>query len=105
MYAIIKTGGKQYKVQAGDKVTVEKIPGIKTGETVELVEVLAVGQGADLKVGTPFVAGASVQAKLLADVRGPKLVVFKKKRRHNYRRKNGHRQDLAKLEITGIKAS
>jgi large subunit ribosomal protein L21 len=104
MYAIVKTGGKQYKVKAGDKVTVERTPGMKVGETVEIVEVLALGEGTSLTVGAPFVAGASVQAKLLAETRGPKIVIFKKKRRHNYRRKNGHRQDLALMEITGIKA-
>jgi len=105
MYAIVKTGGKQYKVKAGDKVVVERMPGVTVGQTVEIVEVLAVGEGADLKVGSPFVAGASVQAKLLADVRGPKVIIFKKNRRHNYRRKNGHRQDLAQFEITGIKGA
>lgn len=104
MYAIVKTGGKQYKVKAGDKVTVERTPGMKVGETVEIVEVLAIGEGSSLNVGAPFVAGASVQAKLVAETRGPKIVIFKKKRRHNYRRKNGHRQDLALMEIVGINA-
>lgn len=104
MYAIMKTGGKQYKVKAGDTVTVERMPGVTVGQTVEIVEVLAIGEGADLKVGNPFIAGATVQAKLVAETRGPKIVIIKKNRRHNYRRKNGHRQDLAKFEITGITA-
>lgn len=102
MYAIMKTGGKQYKVKAGDTVTVERTPGMKIGQTVEIVEVLAIGEGADLQVGSPFVKGASIQAKLVAETRGPKIVIFKKNRRHNYRRKNGHRQDLAQIEILGI---
>jgi large subunit ribosomal protein L21 len=102
MYAIMKTGGKQYKVKAGDTVTVERMPGVAVGQTVEIVEVLAIGEGADLQMGTPYVAGAKIGLKLLAETRGPKIIIFKKKRRHNYRRKNGHRQDLAKFEITGI---
>ena len=72
------------------------------GQTVEIVEVLAIGEGADLQMGAPYVKGAKIGLKLVAETRGPKIVIFKKKRRHNYRRKNGHRQDLAKFEITSI---
>jgi large subunit ribosomal protein L21 len=102
MYAVIKTGGKQYKVAQGDKLRVEKLPG-NVGDTVTFEEVLLVG-GDALKIGTPTVAGAKVQAKVIAQDRAKKIIVFKFRRRKNYRRKNGHRQPFTALEITGITA-
>jgi large subunit ribosomal protein L21 len=102
MYAVIKTGGKQYKVAQGDKLRIEKLPA-GVGETVTFDEVLLVG-GDALKIGAPFVAGAKVEAKVIAQDRAKKIIVFKFRRRKNYRRKNGHRQPFTALEITGIKA-
>ncbi len=100
MFAIVRTGGKQYKVAKGDKIEIEKLEG-KAGDKINLDEVLFV----DGKIGAPLVAGASVAAKLVDQIRGPKITVFKKKRRQNYRRKKGHRQDLTLIEITDIKAA
>ena len=97
MFAVIRTGGKQYKVAANDVIRVEKLPGA-VGDTVTLDDVIMVGE----KVGTPTVAGASVTATLVEQARGDKIIVFKKKRRQNYRRKKGHRQDLTVLRITDI---
>lgn len=102
MYAVIKTGGKQYRVAQGDKVRVEKLAG-NVGDTVTLGEVLLV-QGDSLKIGRPLVSGAKVEAKIVAQDRAKKIVVFKFRRRKNYRRKNGHRQPFTALEITGITA-
>jgi large subunit ribosomal protein L21 len=102
MFAVIRTGGKQYKVAADDVITVEKLAG-EPGATIELVEVLMVGDGATVSAGTPLVAGASVSAELVAQRRADKIIVFKKKRRHNYRRKNGHRQHQTVLRITEIR--
>jgi large subunit ribosomal protein L21 len=104
MFAVVKTGGKQYRVAAGDVIKVEKLAG-EAGATVTLDEVLMVGEGAGAKVGTPLVAGAKVTAQVVAQARGPKIIVFKKKRRQNYRRKNGHRQDLTILRVTDIVAA
>jgi len=104
MFAVIKTGGKQYKVQKDDKFEVEKLEG-KAGDTVTLDEVLFIGDDKSSKIGTPLVKGASVIAELVDHVRGPKITVFKKKRRQNYRRKKGHRQDLTLLKIKEIKAA
>jgi large subunit ribosomal protein L21 len=104
MFAIIRTGGKQYKVAQDDVIRVEKLAG-DPGATVTLADVLMVGgDGAEPRAGTPVLAGASVTAELVEHTRGDKIIVFKKKRRHNYRRKNGHRQDLTVLRITGISA-
>ncbi|HEY1798078.1 MAG TPA: 50S ribosomal protein L21 [Stellaceae bacterium] len=103
MYAVIRTGGKQYKVAQDDLITVEKLAG-DPGTTIELGEVLMVGEGADITTGAPLIAGASVSATLVEQRRGPKIIVFKKKRRQNYRRKNGHRQYETVLRITGITA-
>ncbi|OSQ46692.1 50S ribosomal protein L21 [Thalassospira alkalitolerans] len=103
MYAIIKTGGKQYKVAANDVIKVEKIAA-QAGDTVKLEEVLMVAGDGAPKVGAPLVAGASVTAEVLEQTKGDKVIVFKKRRRHNYRRKNGHRQNLTVLRITDIKA-
>ena len=100
MYAVIKTGGKQYKVAQGDKLRVEKVPG-NVGEAVTFDQVLLVA-GDALKLGKPLVAGAKVEAKILAQGRGRKLVVFKFRRRKNYRRHTGHRQPFTALEVTKI---
>jgi large subunit ribosomal protein L21 len=99
MYAVIKTGGKQYKVARNDVILVEKLPG-EAGAAVQLDEVLLVGDDKGQTVGSPLVAGASVAATVLEQTRGEKIIVFKKKRRKNYRRKAGHRQDLTALRIT-----
>jgi large subunit ribosomal protein L21 len=101
MYAVIKTGGKQYKVARNDVILVEKLPG-EAGAAVQLDEVLLVGDDKGQTVGSPLVAGASVAATVLEQTRGEKIIVFKKKRRKNYRRKAGHRQDLTALRITDI---
>src|SRR5712692_5008499 len=101
MFAIVKTGGKQYCVAAGDQVTVERIAG-EVGSQVALSEVLAIGGEAGNTIGNPTVANASVSAKIVQQPRGTKVIVFKKKRRKNYRRKNGHRQELTVLKIEGI---
>ena len=92
-YAVIKTGGKQYRVA--------QLPG-KVGDTVTLGEVLLVGSGEGVKIGQPEVGGAKVEAKIVAQDRGPKIIIFKFRRRKNYRRKTGHRQPFTALEITGI---
>jgi large subunit ribosomal protein L21 len=100
MFAVIKTGGKQYRVASGDVIKVEKLEG-EAGATIALDQVLMVGD----TIGTPLVAGATVSAEVIAQDRGPKVIIFKKKRRQNYRRKNGHRQDLTVLRITEISAA
>ena len=97
MFAVIKTGGKQYKVAANDVIRVEKLAG-EAGETVTLDQVLMVGD----KIGAPTVAGASVTATVVEQTRAEKVIIFKKKRRQNYRRKKGHRQELTVLRITNI---
>jgi len=102
MYAVIKTGGKQYRVSEGQKLRVEKLPG-SVGEKVTLGEVLLLG-GDSPKIGQPLVKGASVAAEIVAQDRGKKIVVFKFRRRKNYRRKTGHRQQYTELKITGISA-
>ncbi len=104
MFAVIKTGGKQYKVQKDDKLLVEKLEG-NEGDKITLDEVLMVADGKTSKIGEPVVKGASVEAKVVTQTRGPKITVFKKKRRQNYRRKKGHRQDLTMIQITNIKAA
>jgi large subunit ribosomal protein L21 len=104
MYAVISTGGKQYKVAANDVISVEKLPGA-AGETIGFDDVLMVGDGAETTIGTPHVDGARVEATILEQGRGPKIIVFKKQRRKNYRRTQGHRQDLTVLRITDIQAT
>jgi large subunit ribosomal protein L21 len=103
MYAIVKSGGKQLKVAPGQRVQVEKLTG-DVGSTVQLTDVLLVADGQTLTVGAPLVAGASVSATIMAQAKGEKVIIFKKRRRQNSRRKNGHRQLITTLEITGIKA-
>ncbi len=101
MFAVIKTGGKQYKVAPGDVIKVEKLPG-EPGETVELSEVLLVAGEDRLEVGTPVVEGARVKATIVDQGRSRKIIVFKKKRRKNYKRKRGHRQYYTVLKIDEI---
>ena len=102
MYAVIKTGGKQYKVSEGDLLKVEKLSG-EVGETIELNEVLMVG-GEEVKIGTPLLSGAKVSAKVVEQGKDKKILVFHSKRRKNYRKKYGHRQPITRLQITGIEA-
>jgi large subunit ribosomal protein L21 len=104
MYAVIKTGGKQYRVAKDDVITIERL-GAGAGETVTFGDVLLVGGDGATKIGAPIVAGAQVSGEVLAETKGPKVLVIKKKRRHNYRRKNGHRQHLVQVKITEIRAS
>lgn len=101
MYAVIKTGGKQYRVAQNDLLTIERLEG-EAGNTIEFAEVLMVGEGESVKVGAPFVDGARVTAELVDQARGPKVIAFKKRRRKNSRRKKGHRQHLSLVRITGI---
>ena len=101
MYAVIKTGGKQYRVAKDDVITIERVPG-ETGANVAFEHVLMVGEGTSVKFGTPAVAGAKVTGELVEQTRGPKLIAFKKRRRKNSRRKKGHRQDLSTVRITSI---
>ena len=101
MYAVIKTGGKQYKVAAGDKIKVEQIPA-DVGTEITLDQVLMVGEGESVKLGKPLVAGATVTAKVVAHGRGDKVHIFKMRRRKHYRKQQGHRQNYTELEITGI---
>ena len=101
MYAVIKTGGKQYRVAQNDLLEIERLPGDKGG-TIEFNDVLMLGGDAGAKVGTPFITGAKVTAELVDQTRGPKLIAFKKRRRKNSRRRIGHRQDLTLVRITSI---
>ena len=103
MYAVIKTGGKQYRVAKDDVVTIERLPG-DAGGKIEFKEVLLVGNGDDVKLGSPLLDGATVTAELVKQTRGPRVIVFKKRRRKNSRRTRGHRQDLTQIRITGITA-
>ena len=99
MFAVVRTGGKQYRVAAGDKIVVEKIDG-EAGASITLGDVLLAGEGSELK----SVSGLTVAAEIIAQAKGEKVIVFKKRRRHNYRRKNGHRQNHTILRIVAIGA-
>ncbi len=102
MYAVFKTGGKQYRVGAGDRLRIEKVAG-NVGDAVTFEEVLLVqGIGDAIKLGRPLVGGAKVEAKIVGQELGPKIIIFKFRRRKNYRRKTGHRQPYTALEITNI---
>lgn len=103
MYAVIKTGGKQYRVSEGETIQVEKLPG-DPGDKINFDDVLLVGGGDATKVGQPTVKGAAVTAEILSQDRGPKIIVFKMRRRKNYRRKAGHRQPYTRIKITSIKS-
>ncbi|MGE0788931.1 MAG: 50S ribosomal protein L21 [Sandaracinaceae bacterium] len=102
MYAVFRTGGKQYRVAEGDKIRVEKLNG-EVGAELSFDEVLMIG-GDKVAVGKPLVAGASVSAKIVAQDRAKKIIVFKYRRRKNYRRKAGHRQPYTELQITSVSA-
>lgn len=103
MFAIIKTGGKQYNVAVDNVIKVEKLMGA-SGDSVEFTDVLMMGRGDSVKVGAPFVTHAKVCGTILDQIRDDKVIIFKKTRRHNYRRKNGHRQYLTVIRITDILA-
>jgi large subunit ribosomal protein L21 len=101
MYAVIKTGGKQYKVVEGERIKVELLPA-EVGQSVSFSEVLAIGEGESLKVGAPFVAGASVSATVLAHGRHDKVRIFKMRRRKHYQKRQGHRQGYTELQIAAV---
>ena len=101
MYAVIATGGKQFKVQEKDVVAVERLAG-EIGTKVTFSQVLAMGEGTEIKVGTPVIEGAKVEAEIIDQFRGPKLIAFKMKRRKGYRKRKGHRQELTKVRILSI---
>lgn len=101
MYAVVKTGGKQYRVSAGEKLKIEQIAA-EVGQEILLEEVLLVADGDALKMGTPLVAGATVKAKVLKHGRGDKVHIYKMKRRKHYRKSQGHRQNYTEIEILGI---
>ena len=104
MYAVIRTGGKQYKVNVKDRIRVEKLDA-KEGASVDIQDILAVSDGKKTTLGAPLVSGAKVVAKVIEHGRDDKVIVFKKKRRHNYRRTKGHKQENTVIEITDIKAA
>lgn len=101
MFAVIKTGGKQYRVKGGDIIHVERLQG-KAGDKIKFEEVLSTSDGSTSKIGAPTISGAFVTAQYLGEEKADKVIIFKKRRRHNYRRKAGHRQILTALQITGI---
>ena len=101
MYAVIRSGGKQYRVSQGGSVRVEKLAG-DVGSSVTLDDVLMVGEEGNVKIGAPLVDGARVEGTILAQGRGPKVTVFKMKRRKGYRRKHGHRQDYTEIRVDTI---
>ena len=101
MYAVIKTGGKQYRVSAGTKIKVEQLPA-DVGAEIMLDEVLMIGNEGDVKLGKPLLSGAAVKAKVLSHGRGDKVRIFKMRRRKHYRKTQGHRQNFTELEIVGI---
>ena len=100
-YAIVKTGGKQFRVQTGDTIRVESLPG-DPGDVLELNDVLMVSRDGDVTFGTPTVSGAKVSAEVVGKGRGKKIIIFKYKAKTRYRRKNGHRQNYTELKITDI---
>jgi large subunit ribosomal protein L21 len=104
MFAVIRTGGKQYRVAKDDVISVERLAA-DPGATIELGEVLMIGEGAEIASGTPLLDGASVSATVVEQTRAAKIIVFKKKRRHNYRRKKGHRQQQTVLRISEIRGA
>jgi large subunit ribosomal protein L21 len=101
MYAVIKTGGKQYRVVAGEKIKVEQIPA-DVGAEITLDQVLMVGEGESVKIGAPMIAGAKVTAKVIAHGRGPKVKIFKMRRRKHYQKHQGHRQNFTEIQISAI---
>jgi large subunit ribosomal protein L21 len=103
MYAVFKTGGKQYRAAKGDKLKIEKLDAAE-GDSIEFDNVLLVGEGESVKIGTPLLAGSKVKATVLAQARDKKIRIVKFRRRQNYRRTMGHRQHFTLVEITGISA-
>lgn len=103
MYAIIKTGGKEYNVEEGSRIEVEKLPG-NAGDDITLDKVILVADKDDIKIGKPFISGASVVAEIMSQKKGRKIIVFKRKPKKGYKRKLGHRQELTELKIKGIKS-
>ena len=103
MYAVIKTGGKQYRVSAGDKLKIEKLEA-EIGSEITFDQVLMVGDGADIKMGAPMLRGAAVTATVLNQARGDKIKIFKMRRRKHYRKSQGHRQYFTEVQIGGITA-
>ncbi|MEO6030586.1 MAG: 50S ribosomal protein L21 [Burkholderiaceae bacterium] len=101
MYAVIKTGGKQYKVAAGEKIKIEQIAA-DVGQEITIDQVLAVGDGSDIRIGTPLVTGASVVVKVLAHGRHDKVRIFKMRRRKHYQKRQGHRQNFTEIEIGAV---
>ena len=101
MYAIVQTGGKQYRVQEGDVINIEKL-NVETGASIVFDQVLAAGEGSDIKFGAPFVSGCSVNATVVENGKGPKVIVFKFKAKKDYRNKNGHRQPYTQVKIDKI---
>ncbi len=101
MYAVVKTGGKQYRVSAGEKLRIEQI-GAEVGQEIVLDQVLLVADGEALRMGAPLVSGATVRAKVLGHGRGDKIHIFKMRRRKHYRKSQGHRQNYTEIEILGI---
>lgn len=104
MHAVIKTGGKQYRVQAGDVIKVEKLAGVEAGDSYTFEHVLAAGAGDDFKIGTPMLSGAKVTASIVEQARAKKIIVFKKNRRQGYKKRNGHRQHFTRIKIESIEA-
>jgi large subunit ribosomal protein L21 len=103
MYAVIKTGGKQYRVVAGEKLKIEQIPA-EVGAEITLDQILMVGEGESVKIGAPLVQGASVKATVVAQGRHPKVQIFKMRRRKHYQKHQGHRQNFTEILISGISA-
>ena len=101
-YAVIQTGGKQYKVKSGEILKIEKLPNLKTDSKIEFKEILAYGDDKNIEVGSPFVKGAKVEAELIKNGKNRTILVFKKRRRKNSRRKNGHRQLFSLIKIKKI---
>ena len=101
-YAVIKTGGKQYKVKAGEILKIEKLQDSKPSSKVEFNEILAYGDDKTIEIGAPTISGAKVEAELIENSKNRTVLIFKKRRRHNSRRKNGHRQEFSKIRINKI---
>jgi large subunit ribosomal protein L21 len=104
MYAVVKTGGKQYRVSAGEKLKIEQIPA-DIGAEITLGEVLMVANGDDVTMGAPLISGATVTAKVLSQGRGDKVHIFKMRRRKHYRKSQGHRQNFTEIEILAVSAA
>ena len=101
MFAVIKTGGKQYRVADGDKLKIEKLA-LEVDSELVLDQVLAIGEGDNVRIGTPLLAGATVKAKILSHGRSDKVAIFKMRRRKHYQKNQGHRQSFTEIQVTGI---